>query len=492
MNPIVTDFLRVGICRFLARLFMGVRGLFIVTTLTPHDLGQYAIWLLFVVYFSMLDFGVLNSLERDIPHYRGAGEDEDLKETLNTGWSTFFILTLAASLLLGVIAFLVFHRFYLALLLFLYLFADKLWRAHETNSRIHFQFRENGIALLLLASSSLMIIWILVPRIGASGIFVGFIIGSLSSAYYLFQKSPLTFRWEYHWRDSLRYIKSAIPLAIFIYAVELFHILAVTILAIHWDKATLGYFVFAFRIFQICLALFPYLIQQVMRTRMYFHIAAQKDKREDDLQHLLFPMGIYSIFSSIFWLFLYWWSDWLVGYLAPLYGKSVVTLQLLALALLPTGITQVCSDYLCSHVHKMTKAVIVAWIFAIIFQGSFLYFGAVPENAILHSIPKIYLASTLLIYCLIVPMAFRMRNNTIVATLRLIYLLLPVGIAYTVNIFLRDLFHFAPSRSLGDNLTPFFAANVLTYFGVAVVLYMTRNHKTFNVFLKHSNIGPLV
>ena len=90
MNRIITDFFQLGGLRIISRLLMGVRGLIVVTGLTPYYLGEYTIWLLFIFYFTIFDFGVLAGLERDIPHYKGAGDEESVKKTSDKGWSVFF------------------------------------------------------------------------------------------------------------------------------------------------------------------------------------------------------------------------------------------------------------------------------------------------------------------------------------------------------------------------------------------------------------------
>ena len=90
MSVIIKDFFQLGALRFTSRVLVGIRGLFVVISLAPHTLGEYTIWLLFIFYFSMLDFGVLAGLERDLPHYRGLGKVGEAQKQSDLGWSTFF------------------------------------------------------------------------------------------------------------------------------------------------------------------------------------------------------------------------------------------------------------------------------------------------------------------------------------------------------------------------------------------------------------------
>jgi len=247
MNVIFKDFFQLGSARLIARFIMGLRGLFIITSLPPRLLGEYTIWLLFIFYFSMLDFGVLASLERDIPHYRGLGEAETAQKKLNIGWSAFFSLSGSASLLLMMVSFFVFKEWVLSLLLGTYLFSDKCYRACNANSRIHLLYKEKGIAELIYAIVSLLLILVILPHWGLYGILVGFIIAAVVSALYLCQKARLLFSWIFKIRDFIECIKSAFPLAAIIYSMQFHHMLALTILAFTYNKLTLGYFAFIIR-----------------------------------------------------------------------------------------------------------------------------------------------------------------------------------------------------------------------------------------------------
>jgi len=100
MNVIVKDFFQLGSLRLIARFIKGLRGLFIITTLTPSLLGEYTIWLLYVFYFSFLELGILKGLERDLSHYRGQNDEGAYQSTASTGWSSFFCMSFLASLFL--------------------------------------------------------------------------------------------------------------------------------------------------------------------------------------------------------------------------------------------------------------------------------------------------------------------------------------------------------------------------------------------------------
>lgn len=486
MSQIIDDFLKVGTLRLISRVLMGLRGLFVVMSLSPYVLGEYTIWLLFIFYFSMLDFGVLAGLERDLPHYKGLKDADEVQNRSDVGWSTFFVFSAVASLLLGAISFFVFGQWMLAVLLLVHLFADKVYRSYDANSRIHFLYKENGIAQLIYAVVSLLLIIVLLPYWGPYGILVGFIIAAIVSALYLCQKTRLAFSWVLKIKEFIVCIKNAVPLAAIVYSIQLYHMIALTILAFLCDKVTLGYFAFAFRIFYMCLTIFPFLIQEVMRTRMYFHVA-QARKGQPYLEKLFFPMGIYCIITSFFWIFIYWWADWGINRVASNYLQSIETLKLLILALLPLGITKICSDYLCSNVHRKIRIVLLSWLFGVALQGSVIWVLSINQKNLLFNVPVVYLISTFVIYVLVTRASLEVEGEVFPGSMRLIFLWIPLVGALSSVYFLKKIFLFSPSLDFSANIIPFLASLVLMYGLIQVTILLFRKHRRFSAFFSHHN-----
>lgn len=467
MNQILSDFFEVGKLRLSARGLMALRGLMIITSLSPYALGEYTIWLLYYFYFSMLDFGVQHALERDVPHFQGEKNFKKSQEAENIGWSSFFILTGLASFLLIIISFILMKDLTLAVLVGAYLFFDRIFRSYEVNSRIQFRYRDNEIAQNISAISSFIIIFFLIPLLGVPGIFFGFIMSSILGTIYLRRKTPLQFRWFFNMKRMLNCVKHAIPLSGFIYSLQFFHSIALTVLALQWDKETLGYFAFAFRIFQIFVALFPSLAQDVFRTRLYFKIA-QTQNMQEPLRYIAFPLVSYCCVTSLFWLFLYWWSDWLVFRVAPLYMDSVIAIKLLTLALLPLGVSMVFSDYLCSRALNRVRLVVLSWFLGIVAQASWVYWAELTPANIMHKVPLIYLASTLIVYVLIIGESLQFQDQVLRKFVRIFYLFLPLGFVSTAIYFVQSIFHMRPSPQFVNNISPFLFS--FTFSGVVILI----------------------
>ncbi len=412
MKQIISDFFQLGHLRLMARILMGLRGLYIISVLTPGDFGQYTIWLLFVFYFQFLDFGTLYALERDIPHFKAQQNTQALKHVMDVGWSSFFILSLAASIALGAVTFFVFKSWVTALLLGFYLLTDKLYRAYDSFSRTQLKYRWNGIGEFILALTSLVMVWVALPRLGTQYIFLVFIFSALITTWFFYKKCPLQFSWSFDLKQYGRTIKGALSLAAVYYSYEFFHVIALTILAWQYDKVTLGYFAFAFRIYQICLSIFPAVMADVMRARMYVH-SAQLQKGEDPFRKMFLSLGIYIMMTGLFCFLTYIGAGWGIQRFFPHYVESTQTLILLMFALIPMGTVKVLGEFLCSRVYHRTALVIFAWILGIIFQGLFFFLFPLTQSNIIYIAPLIYMAASVLTFSVVLWTAFDVRRSNI-------------------------------------------------------------------------------
>jgi len=465
MNEIINDFFQLGSLRILARILMGLRGLYIVTHLDPMTLGEYTVWLLFVFYATLLDGGVLIGLERDLPHYRGSGEAAVHQKAADIGFSTFFSMNGLAAVLLVAVSLVFLKGPLLSVYLGLYLLCDKIYRAFDTSARIHFRYRENGIAELISTALSFGLIVFLLPRFGAHYIFLGFIMGAAAATVYLSRVVPLNFRWTWHPRESVKYVLASITLLVMASSMEIFHATALTVLALRWDRQTLGFFVFAFRIFQILLIIFPVLIQEVVRTRMYFWLARAKEEM-NGFRHMILPLGFYGLVTAVIWIAGYCWVDWVVWRFVKYYIPSVHAVKLLVIALLPLGITKIASDYLCSRVHNKAKFVIFGWLSGIIVQAVCLYcFPIAPEN-ILVTAPLIYLGATLWVYFLIVSVSFAGDGRWAGGICQSVIMLLPMAVAIGAIVGASQLTGWHPTGKFQDNILPFIVS--LLIFGAVI------------------------
>ncbi len=409
MNRIISDLFQLGHLRLIARVLIALRGLYIISVLTPGSFGEYTIWLLFVFYFQYLDFGTLFALERDIPHFKGQQNARTLKYIMDVGWSSFFILSLIASIILSIVTFLVFNSWITALLLGLHLLTDKLYRAYDSFSRTQFKYRWNGIGELILAATSLVMVWYALPRFGTQSIFFVFILSAIISIWFFYKRCPLQFCWSFDLKGYVRTIKGALSLAAVYYLYEFFQVFALTVLAWKWDVVTLGYFAFAFRIYQICLSLFPAVMADVMRSRMYF-FSARMQEGEGPFQRLFVPLGMYTAVTGLFWFLMYAGAEWGIRRFFPHYVDSAQALIVLTLALIPMGIVKVLGEFLCSRVYNKTVLVISVWILGIIFQGLLFFMLPQTQVNIVHAAPLIYLAAAVLTFILILWVAFDVRR----------------------------------------------------------------------------------
>jgi len=435
----------------LSRLLQGLRGLFIITSLSPSLLGEYTIYLLYFFYFSCLELGISHGLERDLPHCRGQNDDQGYRRVANNGWSSYFCISLLASAGLAVVSFIVFQQWILALLLAGYLLADKIYRAYNTNARIFFEYKTSGIAELIHVAVSFFLISLYLPRYGIYSIFACFIVGFILGTVYLAFFCRLNFQWRFRVRKAFEYINRTFSLTIMFYSMAIFQQVSLTVVALIWDKTTLGYYAFAFRIFQICLAIFPYPIRQVMRTRMYFHLA-KTQKEGADFKGLVSPLLIYSLITSIFWLATYWWAPFVINRFAPEYGSSIFVLNILVFSLVPIGISTVCSDYLSSLVFNKMVLVNYYWIIGIFIQVFVIFSAHLMYSDIFNFVPVIYLCSTMFIYFCVIRYIFSAQNIKTGSLSSMACLILPLAIALFSVLLIKIFFHVGPSLDVLSNI----------------------------------------
>ncbi|MCK5259537.1 MAG: hypothetical protein KAJ70_00600 [Candidatus Omnitrophica bacterium] len=475
-NVIIKDFIQLGPVRFLSRFIKGLRGLFIIMSLSPSNLGEYTIWLLYVFYFSFLELGIPIGLERDLPHHRGQKDETALQATANTGWSSFFYLSLMATLGLTIVGYIVFGRWVLALSLGGYLLTDKLFRAYNTNARIIFQYQVSGAAELIQAVVSLALLFYCLPRYGIYSIFPCFMSATIISVVYLSRLCPLTFQWSLQIGKTFEYIKKTCSLAFAFYSTSIFDTISVTIVALIWDKTTLGYYAFAFRIFQVCLAIFPLLIQQVIQARMYFHLA--KTERENaSLEDLMNPMLIYGIVTSIFWLVFYWWGMLVITKFAPEYKPSIIVLSIFIVSLLPLGVSKISSDYLCSRIYKKMIFVSCCWVMGICLQIACILLANYMFHDVFNMIPMIYVLSTLVVYFFVVGYATRIGKMRRKSLSLIAYLLSPLAAALFSTLLIYIIFNGLPSLSISRSVY-FSSASILSTLVIFFwLIWSKRVHK---------------
>lgn len=469
MNQIISDFLQVGKLRFLSRGMMALRGFVIIVALGPYALGEYTIWLLYYFYFSMLDFGVQYALERDISHFRGEQNVKKIKETEDIGWSLFYLLTFISSVLLIIVGFGITKDLKMPSLVGLYVFFDRYFRSYDVKSRIMFRYKENEIAQTILVISSLIFICLLLPFFGISGIFIAFIASSILATLYLKSKTSIQFSWTFHWKKMFDYVLHALPLSAATYSIQLFHNIALTILALKLSKETLGYFAFAVRIFQIFLAMFPILIQDVIRTRVYYK-AAESQNIQKGLKLISFPLISYSCIISIFWLVLYWWFDWLVLSVAPIYKDSIVAVKLLSISLIPLGAALVYSDYLASLVVNKTWSAIFAWLLGISFQVGCVYYLKINALNVMTLMPTIYILSTFIVYVFIAS-KFQ-QNHSLKEFIKIFNVFLPFSLVCFSIYFVQWLLNAFPVSNLLDNTFPFLLSLFLS--GITITTFWIK------------------
>ncbi|PIQ85248.1 MAG: hypothetical protein COV74_09840 [Candidatus Omnitrophica bacterium CG11_big_fil_rev_8_21_14_0_20_45_26] len=490
LRKIFGDFVSFGSLRMIARFFLGVRGILIITTLTPLFLGHYAVLLLFVFYFSMLDFGAHYGLERDLPHFNQTGEEAIRIQTANEGWSAYYIMNVVAAFCLwGTLTFFkVGYGICSPFLVMFYFLFDKAFRGYLTEARIELRYQQIGIAEVLYGSISCISVFFLVRHLGIPGIFISFILGLAGAILFLQWRGPIRFQWIWEFKKLFRYLKSSVALSMITYEIRTFQYIPATMLAILWDRETLGYFVFSFRIFEILLSLFPLLIQEVFKTRLYQQLAVQQQNHEQ-LRIIYPPMFFYGVLCAGVGLITYWLMSPIVTHTVPLYITSIPMLQVLVLALFPLGAAQMMSDFLLARQIRKNISVISAWGLGILFQAVILIF--IPRHSAMLGLQIVftYLIAALLMYFILV---FRLNRHWLKPFrffCGMAFSLLAPLIWTVVSLVLAGLIGILPSSEWFVSLVGFVETFFTAVIGVGFyVLFLNRTD--FQLIHKIQSIAP--
>jgi hypothetical protein len=274
-------------------------------------------------------------------------------------------------------------------------------------------------------------------------------------------------------------------LAVIIYSIDVFHMTAMTVLAILWDKETLGYFAFAFKIFQICVSLFPFLIQEVMRTRMYYNVAAA-GKGTGGAGNLVRPILAYGFITIAFWQVVFWWAPWAVAKCVPTYIDSVPALIILTLALMPLGVAKICTDFLCSRSILKSGSALKIWGSGIALQALLITFWPTAEDQILRNVPLFYLISALWIYFASFISVFKSEYpwwpRTVYAAVQC---LVPVFAALAIVRLEKSVWHWIPGGYWLYNLPSFAVAIALSLGFAGLWVYAWTRWRSWNPFPQH-------
>jgi hypothetical protein len=391
----------------------------------------------------------------------------------------FFQLSIVAALLLGAVSHIVFNNWLLTFSLAGYFLLEKVYRGFEAHSRILFNYKANGLSDLLHVVSGFILLIVCLPRYGLYSIFPCFILSYALAIVYLALTCRLEFQWVFQFSKAVNYIRGALPVSLMFYAITFFNVVPMTVVAFFWDKTTLGYYAFAYRIFEICLSIFPFLIRDVIRTRMYFQLAENKDQPQSP-SFLVLPMLVYGVTVTIFWLAVYWWGTYAITRYVSDYRPSMLSINILLFSLLPLGVNKICSDYLCSRVYNRFGYVNIVWVAGIFLQIAGILIVHQRYHDALFLVPIVYLVVTFMVYILLAGTALKTAGAQGAGVTPAVRLLLPLFTAFMAVTLVRSEFYPAPDFFFYKNIV----ASAVSIIGTAVVSFLLIRHEKIRLALQ--------
>jgi len=370
-KAVLKDAAQFTISGYIASTCNFVSAVIVRSILDPFFMGIYVQLLLIFDYAKYSHLGVINSLDRQIPYYRGKKEVEKVEEIKNTGISFSFLASLISALVIIFLSLFLKNRLTPSLFAGLKIVAmmvviQSMSTFYVTLVRTHHLFDSLSRYLILVAVCDVLFKVILGIKFGIIGILWATVITLGIGLVYLFKRTNLHFRLRLKMHTdiikSLLVIGFPLLLAGFTFMVlrSIDRIMIIALLT----KEDLGFYSIAIMMFSFVFQL-PNLIYTVLFPRFYEAFAGSEnniDKLKGYLEKptlafaYLFPVfiGVAIIILPVF-----------IKYVLPKYMHGVIPASILLFGAVFVSITNM-SGYLLVALKKQNNLVLIGGMCVII------------------------------------------------------------------------------------------------------------------------------
>lgn len=271
-------------------------SLIVIRMVLPEELGIWKSVVLIQTYISILQFGVMDGLNRQYALYRGAGKDDIAKEKAHVAFTFILLVSLLSGLIVLIIAGVFWFRSsnsktLIALLLFtLQAMATPLWHYYDTLYRSGHKFStlgwiQFGESVFLVGSLLLIYFW------GWLGMFIRyatvFPVGLLLRYYF----RPIPIRIMINWKSLINLSKIGLKVLFSNYLFSLLIVADTTLIAVYLGQEQLGIYSVAITIGGAFL-FFPNAVNMIMFSRMAYRIGQSNNAAS--LRRLAFLPELYN------------------------------------------------------------------------------------------------------------------------------------------------------------------------------------------------------
>lgn len=303
-------------------------SLIVIRMVLPEDLGVWKSVVLIQTYISVLQFGVLDGLNRQYAFYHGAGKDDIAMERAHVVFTFILFVSLLSGLIVLIIAGVSWYsgsnnKILIALLLFtLQAIATPLWHYYDTLYRSGQMFStlgwiQFGESVFLLASVLMVYFW------GWLGMFIRYATifpAGLLLRYYF---HPIKIRVMTNWKILINLSKIGLKVLFSNYLFSLMMVADSTLIAVFLGQEQLGIYSIAITVGGAYL-FFPNAVNQIIFSRMAYRIGQSNNAA--NLRRLAFLPELFNAVILIIPTIILWFTlEPLITWALPKYIGGITS-----------------------------------------------------------------------------------------------------------------------------------------------------------------------
>ena len=317
-----------------------IQGIILIKLLTPTELGLWTGLLLISTYGAHSHLGILNGITRQVPFYRGIGNEEKVNLLLEASKAWVFLLSLVWGLA-TIFAILILYKNHDLTFLFglitIGLSMTMRIQSQYFNSSFRASQQFDRVSAVKIAEAIVLFMGVsLVAFFGFIGLCLRYIVFAFVS---LFSSITLdTFRVKAKWDSAsiLELLKIGVPIFIVGFSLVMLTTLDRIIILQLLDVEALGFYYLALTM-QSVLILVPSVMGQVIYPQLSERFGRLGFSKE--IVFLAAKTSIISSVSTLFFAAIFYVSvPWVIESFFPIYSQGIEPMKVLLIASVPLGL----------------------------------------------------------------------------------------------------------------------------------------------------------
>ena len=402
-KEIIRDISVFTIARYSAYFFTILTGLAIAKVLGPADFGVYSALMLIVTYSQYSDFGLLSTIIKKVPFYKGKKEYNKARKIKDIAFSGAITIIFLVSILLIIASFFIKNLSHNTInslrIIAVIITLQQIFFFYQTHLKVEKRFLMVGKTLLVYSITYFIFILILIIRFRLEGVFFASLIAYAIVLFYTFKKEKFKFKIIILPKKIVQLIRSGFPLLTIGIMYILFTSIDKLMIIKFMDKVQLGYYSIA-----TTLSLIVYFIPQTVAYVTFPHFLERYGDGEDKLHiknHLFQPTLIISYLLPIVIGLVFITAPVAIYYILPKYIPGITSVKILVCAIFFMSVTVAAGNFLVTlnKEKKIVSTQVISIMLAIILNYFFIINGyGINGIAIATAITYFFYSTCILVY----------------------------------------------------------------------------------------------